>query len=144
MSDENPNTPPEDAPAPDAAPPPPADAPAADAPAISGGDIPDDAKTMAMLCHLLGLTMIGTIIIWLIKKDDHPFIDQEGKEATNFQITALIGWVIASVIAAVTCGIGGILYLPLMVCVVIFCIMGALKAKEGEAYRYPVNIRFIK
>ena len=49
-----------------------------------------------------------------------------------------------SIIAAVTCGFGGILYLPLWVGILIFCILGTLKAKEGEAYRYPVIIRFIK
>lgn len=143
MADEKPEEPTETPDATDAPESP--EQPAAEpAETVSGGDLPDDAKTMGMLCHLLGITMIGTLIIWLIKKDDHPFIDQEGKEATNFQITALIAYVICSVLSVVTCGVGAILYLPVWVCVLIFCIMGAMKAKEGEAYRYPVNIRFIK
>lgn len=147
MSDETPEETAE-TPGTDQAPPTPEPAaPAAPAETISGADLPDDAKTMGMLCHLLGITMIGTLIIWLVKKDDHPFIDQEGKEATNFQITVLIAYVVCGVLTAVTCcigGIGGILYLPVWICALIFCIMGAMKAKEGEAYRYPINIRFIK
>lgn len=108
------------------------------------GELPKEATNMAMLAHLLGITMIGTLIVWLIKKDEHPFIDQEGKEATNFQLTLLIAYVICTVIAVVTCGIGSILYLPVWVVSIIFCIMGAVKAKDGIAYRYPINIRFIK
>lgn len=110
----------------------------------AGGTPPKDAANMAMLAHLLGLTFIGTFIVWLVKKDDHPFIDQEGKEAANFQLTLLIAYVICTVIAVITCGIGSILYLPVWVVAVIFCIMGAMKAKDGVAYRYPVNIRFLK
>jgi hypothetical protein len=144
MADDQPEETP-DSPGTDQAPPTPEPAaPAAPAETISGADLPDDAKTMGMLCHLLGITMIGTLIIWLVKKDDHPFIDQEGKEATNFQILVFIAYCVCSVIAVITCGIGSILYLPVWVCALIFCIMGGLKAKEGEAYRYPINIRFIK
>jgi len=141
QNQETPETP-ETPPAPEPTPPP--AAPVGETALISGGDLPDDAKTMGMLCHLLGITMIGTLIIWLIKKDEHPFIDQEGKEATNFQILIFIAYIVCGVISVVTCGIGSILYLPVWACAVIFCVLGGLKAKEGEAYRYPVNIRFIK
>lgn len=125
-------------------PPPPTGEPVGLVASTPENPLPKDATNMAMLAHLLGLTMVGTFVVWLLKKDEHPFIDQEGKEAANFQLTALIGWVVCSIISVITCGIGALLYLPLLVVVVIFCIMGAMKAKDGIPYRYPINIRFLK
>ncbi len=57
-------------------------------------EISKDARMWAMLCHLLGFftCFIGPLIIWLIKKDEDPFIDNQGKEALNFQITVAIAW----------------------------------------------------
>src|ERR1043165_9293283 len=61
------------------------------------GPAPDkDAVTMGMLCHLLGIFtwFLGPLIIWLIKKDQHPFVDDQGKESLNFQITTAIACVV--------------------------------------------------
>lgn len=104
-----------------------------------------DEKTMAMLAHLLGLlSVLGPLIIWLIKKDESKFVDDQGKESLNFQITALFVWVGLFILAAVTCGAGGLLFPVFLVLVLVFCIMAALKANEGVAYRYPICIRLIK
>jgi len=109
-------------------------------------ELTKDVKTMAMLCHLLGALagVVGSLIIWLIKKDDHPFIDDQGKEATNFGLTILIGYVIAIVLTVVSCGF--LFFVPLVpwILQIIFGIIGGTKANNGEAYRYPLNIRFIK
>ena len=109
-------------------------------------ELTKEVKTIAMLCHLLGVLagVVGSLIIWLIKKDEHPFIDDQGKEATNFGLTLLIGYLIAIVIAVVSCGI--LFFVPLVpwVLQIIFGIIGTTKANNGEAYRYPLNIRFIK
>src|SRR5689334_1430002 len=53
-----------------------------------------DDKTMAMLSHLLGIVLgfVGPLIIWLIKKDQSPFVDDQGKESLNFQIMLVIGY----------------------------------------------------
>ena len=108
------------------------------------GPEPDkDSKTMAMLAHLLGIVgFLGPLIVWLIKKDQSPFIDDQGKEALNFQITVLIGYVIGG-ITAFFC-IGTLIALAVFVCNIIFCIMAGMKANQGIAYRYPLNLRFIK
>ena len=109
------------------------------------GPAPDsDSRTMAMLCHLLGILTgpIGPLVVWLLKKDTSPFVDDQGKEALNFQITVLIGWVIAGVTTFIC--IGPLIALAVFVVNLIFCIMGAMKANSGIAYRYPLNIRFIK
>jgi uncharacterized Tic20 family protein len=110
-----------------------------------------EARTMAMLAHLLGafLSFLGPLIIWLIKKDDDEFIDEQGKEALNFQLTLLIAYVAAGVlwmmVSVVTCGIGAFVPLPLLVTVlqVVFGVIGAVSANRGEHYRYPMTIRMI-
>ena len=104
---------------------------------------PDD-RNMATLAHILGIftSFLGPLIIWLIKKDQSPFVDDQGKEALNFQITLVIGWVISAV-ATVIC-IGPFLALGLSVIAIVFGIMGAVASNKGEAYRYPLNIRFIQ
>lgn len=103
-----------------------------------------DEKTMAMLAHLLAIVtwFVGPLIIWMIKKDQSPFVNDQGKEALNFQITMLIGWVV-SIIASFFC-IGVFIGLALFVVNLVFCIMAAMKAKDGIAYRYPFAIRLIK
>ena len=107
-------------------------------------EISKDAKNMAMLCHLLAIFtgFLGPLIIWLIKKDDTPFVDDQGKEALNFQLTVLIAILISSVLTVVCIGV--FLMMGVWVVDIIFCILAAIKSSKGEAYRYPVNIRFIK
>lgn len=101
---------------------------------------------MALLCHLVGglIGFLVPLIIWLIKKDTMPFVDDQGKEALNFQITVLLGYVACTVIGFVTCGVGSLLVLPIWVASLVLGIMGGLKANEGIAYRYPFAVRLIK
>lgn len=109
-----------------------------------------DARMWAMLTHLSAipgsLFLIGTIVaplaIWQIQKDKSAFIDYHGKEAVNFQITAALAFAVSFllifiIIGAFLMGIVGILWL-------IFTIIAAVKANNGEYYRYPLTIRFIK
>jgi hypothetical protein len=109
------------------------------------GPTPDkDSKTMAMLAHLLGIFLwfLGPLIIWLIKKDQSPFVDDQGKEALNFQIMVTIGYVIG--VATSCLGIGFLIMTAVWVGAIVFSIIGAMKANEGVAYRYPINLRIIK
>jgi uncharacterized Tic20 family protein len=110
----------------------------------SSEQIPSDAKTMAMLCHLLAIFtgFIGPLIIWLVKKADHPFIDEQGKEALNFQITVLLA-MIASFLLTFVC-IGVFLMPAVGIVDLIFCIIATIKANGGEHYRYPVALRLVK
>jgi uncharacterized Tic20 family protein len=108
------------------------------------GPIPGDAKTMAMLCHLLAIFtgFVGPLIIWLIKKADHPFINEQGKEALNFQITVLLAF-IASFLLSFLC-IGFFLMPAVGIVNLIFCIIATVKVNGGEHYRYPVSLRLVK
>jgi uncharacterized Tic20 family protein len=115
------------------------------APNAYTGPAPDqDAKTMAMLCHLLGIFtgFIGPLVIWLMKKDQSPFVNDQGAQALNFHITLVIAYVVAFLLCFVC--IGYILLPALFVVQLIFGILGAMKANNGEAYRYPLAIPFIK
>jgi uncharacterized Tic20 family protein len=110
-----------------------------------------DACTWAMLCHIAGLgglvvpavgSVIGPLIVWQIKKDLHPFVNQNGKEAMNFQISMLIYGIAAGLLCFVC--IGAFLLPAVIIADIVFIIIAALKAGNGEAYRYPLTIRFIK
>jgi len=122
----------------------PAEPVAAEPAAVVQGEVSKDAKTMALLCHLLAIFtgFIGPLILWLIKKDDDPFIDEHGKEALNFQITMLIAAIAGSVLICI--GIGIVVVIAVPIINLVFCIIATIKANNGEHYRYPVAIRLIK
>jgi uncharacterized Tic20 family protein len=112
-----------------------------------------DDRTMAMFCHLSGTVsgFIGPLIIWLIKKDESRFVDHHGRTAVNFGITlviaAAVSWIGGVVLGVLTCGLGFLIILPLVfggaVFGLVFWIIAAVKANNGEWYRYPVAIPFI-
>jgi uncharacterized Tic20 family protein len=110
-----------------------------------------DERTWGMLCHLSALIattvslmgFIGPLICWLVKKDTSKFIDDQGKEALNFQINMLIYFVIATGITVVTCGFGGIVFVPLGLYAYIMPIIAGIKAYGGEMYRYPLTFRML-
>lgn len=109
-------------------------------------EAPADQRTMALAAHLLGIFtgFIGALIIWLINKDDagKAFVTDQAKEALNFQITVTIAMVISIILMVVI--IGGILAPIVGIINLVFCIIAAVKANNGEAYRYPFTLRLIK
>ena len=101
---------------------------------------------MALLAHVLGIPtgFVGALIIWLINKDDSSkfFVIDQSKEALNFQITMLIAAIVSAILMIVLIGF---LLLPLVGLVsLVFSIIAAIKANNGEAYRYPFALRLIK
>jgi uncharacterized Tic20 family protein len=101
---------------------------------------------LAAFAGLLGIpfgSIIGPLVLWLIKKNEMPFVDYSGKEALNFQISITI-YMIASL--PLLCGGPLVLvaWIPLGIVAVIFTIIAAIKANNGEYYRYPITIRIIK
>lgn len=104
----------------------------------------NDDRNLAMLAHLLGIvsSFVGALIIWLIKKDQSAFIDEQGKEALNFQITIVIGFVIAGALTFIL--IGALLMPLLWIANLVFCILAAVATSKGEHYKYPFAIRLLK
>jgi uncharacterized protein len=86
--------------------------------------------------------LLGPLILWLVKRDSSPELDAHGKEAVNFQISMLIYNAIAAVFCLIL--IGFVFLAILWVLNAIFAIIAAIKASDGEFYRYPMTIRFIQ
>ena len=108
-----------------------------------------DEKIIGMLVHLLGgvTYILGPLVIWLIKKDESPFVKDQGREAMNFQITMIIGFAIATATAFfpfVGSCLSPLLWLSVGVANLIFAILGGLEANKGIIYRYPFALRLIK
>ncbi|WLH29979.1 DUF4870 domain-containing protein [Pseudomonas canadensis] len=109
-----------------------------------------EVRQGAMLCHLaafLGFvfpfgSVVGPLILWQMKKEVDPFIDDQGKEALNFQITVAIAWIACIVLAFAV--IGFFLMVALAIATVVLTIFGSIKANKGIVYRYPLTWRLIK
>jgi uncharacterized Tic20 family protein len=109
-----------------------------------------ESRKWGMLCHLFAFigfilpfgSLIAPLIVWQMKKDISLFVDEQGKESVNFQISMSIWMIISMVLIFVVIGfvLLGILAIIQIVCV----IMAAIQANEGKSYRYPLTIRFIK
>ena len=107
-------------------------------------------RQWALICHLSALSgylipfghLIAPIVIWSMKKDEMPMVDEHGKEVINFQISMTIWFIIAGIFVIVLIGIP--ILIGLAVLNLIFIIIGAIKADSGVLYHYPLTVRFIK
>ena len=105
--------------------------------------ISQDEKTMALLAHLGGIFFgfIPALVIWLVKKDESAFVAEQAKEALNFQITVMLGFVISFILIFIVIGI--FLIWALVIANLVLCIVAGVKANSGVSYRYPLAIRLI-
>lgn len=106
----------------------------------------------AMFCHLAALAgyvaplvgnIVGPLVVWLIKKDQYPAVDAHGKESLNFQISLTIYLLVSIAIAVATCGFLFPLPIGVAIAGIVLSIVAAVKANQGEFYRYPLTIRMI-
>ena len=108
-------------------------------------------RLWGIFCHLAALVaflgipfgnIIGPLVIWLIKKNEMPVVDTQGKEALNFQISmslyALVAWVLCFLL------IGIPLLIALAVTDIVLVIMASVKLSNEETFQYPLTIRFLK
>lgn len=109
-----------------------------------------EVRQWAMFCHLaafVGLiipfgNLIGPLIVWQLKRELDPFVDDQGKEALNFHITVSIAALVCMLLAVVVIGF---LLLPLLgLAALVLTIIGGIKANEGKLYRYPLCWRLVK
>jgi uncharacterized protein len=109
---------------------------------VSAGAVGDD-KALAVLAHVLNVvaTVIGPLVIYLVKRDESVFVRSHATEALNFGITLLIAYVVAAVTSILLVGV--LLFPVIIVLQIVFTIMAGLAAGRGEVYRYPLNIRFV-
>ncbi|MDX1510087.1 MAG: DUF4870 domain-containing protein [Nitriliruptorales bacterium] len=125
-----------------AIPPPPPSVPPAQTP---------DQRTWAVMTHLSGLLLavfsggvlgfLGPLIVWLIKKDEDAYLRAHAAEALNFQISLVIYAIASAVLILVLVGI--LLVLVVIGIAIAFPIVAAVRASNGQVWRYPLTIRFV-
>lgn len=112
----------------------------------SGGQMgtTSDERLLAMLIYVTSFftTIIGPIIIWLIKRDESAFIDFHGKEYLNFIISYFVYGIVAAISMIIL--VGFILAPIVGIAAFILTIIAAIKAFNGERYRIPLIFRIIK
>ena len=116
-----------------------------------------DARRWAMFCHLGALVgllgngvgfLIVPLVVWLIKKDEIPLVDDQGREALNFNISVMIAMIICVVAAFVLAFTGIFLIVGILaaggvaVYSLVMTIIAGISAQKGELYRYPLTWRF--
>ncbi|MBS3942393.1 MAG: zinc ribbon domain-containing protein [Actinobacteria bacterium] len=132
-------------------------APTWQVPAAHPSGLPSDVRGWGAGAHassflaFIGLPVVGPLLVWLVKRD-HPFVDHHGREALNFQLSVAL-YTIVGVLASVpigllTLGIGfigiAVLGVALGIAWLVLPVVAAVKASNGEGYRYPMTIRFVR
>jgi len=114
-----------------------------------------DARQWAMFAHLsalfaliIGLPWVGPLVIYLTKKDDHPYIAEQAREALNFNLSFFIYLVVGTIVTVVLSFVLiGLLLIPVLIAMgiawIVFVIIAAVKANGGQQYRYPLTIRMV-
>ncbi len=127
-----------------------------------------DEKTAAILAHVLVLVggFIAPLIVYLVKKDDSKFVRKHAAESLNFQLTLLIvtlicgiilmGTVIRTIVknegnpdfepATMFASFFGIWFIMMAIGIFNFVVIlvGTIKASNGQPYKYPIRIPFVK
>lgn len=108
------------------------------------------ARQWGMFAHLSALSifigipfgnLLGPFIIWILKKDEHPFIHDQVREALNFQLSLTIYAAVSGILLLLAVGL--FLLIIIGLAAIVFPVVAAFKASEGASYRYPVTIRFL-
>ncbi len=107
-------------------------------------------KDMGMLVHASGFAgylipfgnILGPLIVWLMKRDEMPFVDSCGRNCINFKLSMMIYFCVSFILMFV--GIGFLLLGILAVVDIIFTVIAIIKASDGISYEYPLTIKFLK
>jgi hypothetical protein len=113
-----------------------------------------DSRTVAAIGHLSAFAMflgvpsfIGPLVVWLLSKDRDPFAAGEAREALNFNLSLLLYTVVAIIAMIATLGLGLIIIVPVALVAVpawlVLTVLAAVRAADGQPYRYPLTIRLI-
>lgn len=86
--------------------------------------------------------LVLPIVLWQLKKEEFPIVDQHGKVVVNWIISAFIYSLVCLVLTLILIGVFG--FMALGLATIIFAIIGGIKANEGEVWEYPLTIKFLK
>ena len=109
-----------------------------------------ELNSFCMLMHLSQLAgfvipfggLVLPIVMWATNKEQHPLVDQHGKNIVNWIISAIIYAVVCTILTVIVIGAFG--FIALALCGIIFAVVGAMKAANGEVWEYPLCIKFLK
>jgi uncharacterized protein len=127
------------------------------APGTTGTAAParSDSRTWAMVAHVsalaaafVALAFLGPLVVYLVKRDEDPFVRAHAAEALNFQLSCLLYGVVGGILLIITIVfIFGLLLIPVAILLalawLVLTIVGGVKAAQGESFRYPLTIRFV-
>jgi uncharacterized Tic20 family protein len=102
-----------------------------------------DARLWSVLAHvgMIVTTFIAPLIIWAVFKDRHPVVRQNAAAATNFGFLIAFGYVVGTVLLIIL--IGGLIMAAAQIVAIVFGVIAALRAYNGEVYPYPFNVRWL-
>lgn len=107
-----------------------------------------EENTYLMLMHLsqfagfiiAGLGFVIPIVMWLVNADKSEAVSRHGKNIANFMLSMLIYIVVSIILCLVLIGIPMLIALGIIE--IVFIIIAALKANNGEYWKYPLSIPF--
>jgi len=119
--------------------------------ALPPGFPSNEERNWAVFCHLGGFAFyllgfaLGHILVplalWLMKREGSAFIDENGREALNFQISVTLYAIVTGALCFV---LVGFLLIPILMGFhIVLMIVASVRASQGESYRYPLTIRLI-
>jgi hypothetical protein len=107
-------------------------------------------RNWAVFCHLGGFAglllpglgqVLAPLVLWLLRREQSPFVDQHGREALNFQISMTLYAIVAAALMALL--IGFLLILVVLGVQFVLMVVASVAASQGEQYRYPLTLRLI-
>ncbi|MFO1484001.1 MAG: DUF4870 domain-containing protein [Verrucomicrobiaceae bacterium] len=110
----------------------------------SASAVTQDEKTLGIVMHvlcLIGFPIIGPLIVWLMKKDQSHYLDKQGRELLNFQISYFLYALGSALLCVVLIGIP--LLFAVAIATLVLTIIGIVRASEGTVYRFPLTIRML-
>ncbi|MFP4625003.1 MAG: DUF4870 domain-containing protein [Natronomonas sp.] len=112
-------------------------------------EVSSDDRTWGILTHAAAFVgfvipfgnILGPLLVWAIKKDESQFVDDNGKQALNFQIT----WSILLIVSALSIFVAiGVVLLPIVgLAWLILVIIAIIRASNDEVYDYPLTMEII-
>ena len=106
--------------------------------------VTQDEKTLGIVMHVLclvGFPILGPLIVWLVKKDQSSYLDRQGRELLNFQLSYLLYAFLSALLCFILIGIP--LLFAVGIATIVLTIIGIVNASEGKVYRFPLTIRLL-
>lgn len=96
----------------------------------------------AFAVFVVPVPVVGPLVVWLLKREEHPYIDEQGKEAVNFNISVLIYTIVSALLILIAIGV--VLLAVVGIAWFVLTIIAAVRTANGEEYRYPATMRFVR